>query len=1054
MNKKILLSVVVLLQCFVTFSQRDFSTRSINGNSSINIKGDMIFVGNNIVNRNTQSQPASTPLFVLSGGTYVEYMGNETANDPYTSDLYTYSPITDTYSPVSNQDVYMDYIDIDTDPTTFSSSKSTLDIQNDCYKIAYAGLYWAGVYPYANWNNILIGPDPAINEIKFKLPGETSYGTIIADETSATSGLQRSYTCYKDITDQLLNFIDAGGNPEGDYFAADIKATVGAGIDNIGSAAGWVMVVVYEDDNETTKNISILDGFQAIDNSNTNYVIPFNGFTTPLSGNVNAKVLTAALGGDNNQFGDTFEMLHSSGSYQEVTNSFYPVANNFFNGSITNTMGDLTTNDPANTNALGFDIDLVAIPNISNSVIANGQTSINFRYANTGSLNNLYFPFLTALAVDIEKPEVQVVKTTVDNSDADLAGETLDLGTEFWYNLHYENVGTAIANNVVITDVLPANVDLLTDTAGPEGLAIEVPTGVNVSFDASANTLTFTFDDPLDIGAFGDIRINVQVLQTCSELRDYCTNVVENQATVSYQNTSGTIVVENEESSNGLLGSSCTIGNRESSLVFIDDACVEAREQVLCGSSLDITAGNGYDSYVWTRAGTAGTVGGARILNVTTPGVYTVVKTRSIDQIDDCIHVSEEIVTVVSDDDELITNPITPFADKVVECASNGIEISEFYLCGSISSLDLSSGQTVASGTTVEWQMLSDACEPDGPTCPNLTNTCWVPISGNPNDFEQNFTEEGEYRLQIQDCSTREYYFNIFQGTFGGEEIVTKADILCTTPGAIYINNVPANSGYEYAVVENGISAADATFTQTTVSGNTYPVPVDGAGDYVVYIQTSGTGCLYTYDITVDFIGLEEANIDIVSGTNITCSDDPTSIDVEIIDTNNVGPFEYRLFRLNELTGTNDQVGTTTEKSDKGHSFPIPGSGEYTVNIIGQGGCTANKVVTIGSNEPLGISAIKRKNIDCTNGIITLTGLGGTLAGYRFAISSYIPGVDATKAAITTNTPITVDATTGDYSIAAGEQGSYEFIVFDSANCDASTMQSIDVELTELVQTI
>ncbi|GAL81368.1 internalin [Algibacter lectus] len=67
-----------------------------------------------------------------------------------------------------NNRVNMQYIDIDSDPSTFSSSSADLAIPNpDCYRIVRADLYWAAVNP---------GSEP-ITDVKFK--GPTGGGIMI-----------------------------------------------------------------------------------------------------------------------------------------------------------------------------------------------------------------------------------------------------------------------------------------------------------------------------------------------------------------------------------------------------------------------------------------------------------------------------------------------------------------------------------------------------------------------------------------------------------------------------------------------------------------------------------------------------------------------------------------------------------------------------------------------------------------------------------------------------------------------------------------------------------
>lgn len=74
-----------------------------------NFKGGLKMIGNNILNRN----PANTA-----------YTGDE-----------------------ANDQLDMQYVDIDNDSSTFSSSAATLSFANTtCSKIRYAGLYWGGMY--------------------------------------------------------------------------------------------------------------------------------------------------------------------------------------------------------------------------------------------------------------------------------------------------------------------------------------------------------------------------------------------------------------------------------------------------------------------------------------------------------------------------------------------------------------------------------------------------------------------------------------------------------------------------------------------------------------------------------------------------------------------------------------------------------------------------------------------------------------------------------------------------------------------------------------------
>ena len=97
--------IVVIALCFgmVSYAQNyvPFTPRF-----NEDLKGDIVLIGNNILGPN---------------------------NDAFNN------------GSVYNHNVNMQYIDIDTDPTTFSSSSADLEIPNpNCYRIIYAGLYWGG----------------------------------------------------------------------------------------------------------------------------------------------------------------------------------------------------------------------------------------------------------------------------------------------------------------------------------------------------------------------------------------------------------------------------------------------------------------------------------------------------------------------------------------------------------------------------------------------------------------------------------------------------------------------------------------------------------------------------------------------------------------------------------------------------------------------------------------------------------------------------------------------------------------------------------------------
>ena len=165
----------------------------------------------------------------------------ETVDTPYNGDT-------------QNNYIDMVFVDIDNDGSTFNSSSATFST-NRCNRVVYAGLYWGAMATPAI---------PLPEEIKFKIPGGT-YQDITADVT-----IDRIY--YKDVTSLLSGL----NNPSGEYFVANVSTTEGTS-----SAAGWSLVIVYEDPTESRKFISTFDGFSAVRNSPNNSVdFAYSGFTT------------------------------------------------------------------------------------------------------------------------------------------------------------------------------------------------------------------------------------------------------------------------------------------------------------------------------------------------------------------------------------------------------------------------------------------------------------------------------------------------------------------------------------------------------------------------------------------------------------------------------------------------------------------------------------------------------------------------------------------------------------------------------------------------------
>ncbi len=343
------------------------------------LKGDLVVIANNTVNRSDF---------------------NNHANDAY----YNH-----TNQALLNDEFYMDYIDIDKDEATFSSSSAELYTENPSgKKIVFAGLYWAATYKYEEGAQkgsekfIPINPQrKAFTAVLLKLPGSSQYtsiqGQLLFDGINAKATQDMApYAVFADVT----SLVQSLANPFGVYTVANVSATLGTL--SGGSAAGWSLFVVYEDASMSEKFISLNDGFLSMSQQPIDFT--YMGFQTPTTGEVRVKLAFANLEGDNNLIGDQVLLGNAK------TGSFFPITdsrrkpNNFFNSSITQDGQYMMNRFPDSKNTLGYDTCLFSIFNSNNQLVSNDAREATLRLMSTGDQS---FVYVTGMVVDSDnQPKV------------------------------------------------------------------------------------------------------------------------------------------------------------------------------------------------------------------------------------------------------------------------------------------------------------------------------------------------------------------------------------------------------------------------------------------------------------------------------------------------------------------------------------------------------------------------------------------------------------------------------------------------------------------------
>lgn len=963
------LGLIVLLIClFVNtgvFAQLavPFSPRLPGG--SIKVKGDIVYIGNGIVTAKDLPLP---------------YNGTEINNN--------------------NEGVYVN-VASGGDPSIFSSSSADLAINNSCKRILYAGLYWASVYPLevANNRSVQFEGTPRLddwNQIKFKLP-TGGFIDLIADNNADPvgeeddiifdgyeyygAGVENSFKdspiiCYKNVTGLLQGLTEA----DGEYTVANVRAT--RGVRRGGCSAGWTLVVIYESPILPSKFISTFDGYAGVQNGDE-LDIPVSGFQTlPAPLPVRANIGVSALEGDIGITGDSFQFRASTTPTYTVLSDAINLPNNFFNSTITKEGVHVTNRNPASLNTLGLDINDLRIPNPLNSILPNDATAGDLKLTTNG---DGYGAFVTSFSVEIIEPNIVLTKIVEDTSGNDIGNELVDLGDELNYVIGFQNTGNDDARNLIIRDILPINIIFnYPEDMGP------LPPGVSVqSYNPATREIIFSVDnsvveqnDPVQ-----EIRFKVTVVSSCSLLVDACSNIVTNQAYVTYNGTlNSTFTISDDPSFSSNTG--CLITPAATN--FLGDLnCTFQEEVILCGASTVLTAGAGYDTYSWSRnpSGTP-VIGTTQSITATDTGTYYVTNTA----IAPCQSINQEFEVITFGAN--VTNPLVPFADEVVICPNDGKELPNFYLCGINDSRLIETN--ITDTTSIIWEVLdeSSCAAVVNQDCANEDPACTWNQVGTGSNF--NIETAGQYRITLNYSGGcfNEFYFNVYTNLL--IPTVTSRDIICTTPGEIVVGGVP--SGYEYSI--------DGSTYQPS---NTFSINTpDIYNVYVRQIGVTSNPCIFS----VPDVQIRERDFSVSTiVTQPFCNSELGSV---IIGVNDARPqYNYSIYDGATLVNS---VGPIVESD---YTFENLSPGNYTINVSTEDGCVFTGDIEIINPPIITATSALTKPLTCTDGEITVYPVGGT-APYFYYVNS---------TTVFQTSPIIPVTTVGNYDIT----------VVDSNNCSTNT---------------
>ncbi len=369
---------------------------------------------------------------------------------------------------------------------------------------------------------------------------------------------------------------------------------------------------------------------------------------------------------------------------------------------------------------------------------------------------------------------------------------------------------------------------------------------------------------------------------------------------------------------------------------------------------------------------------------------------------------SEESVVLFGD------HPLNGISDNVVNCTNDNRELHEIYLCGATAERLLA--VNIPNLKQIIWSKLQDPnCAVTQTNCPKTSPSCgWDEVSTN---TQFNASEDGEYKIFVQynDDSKERFYFNIYANGLAPSSVVTNID--CGTSGSITINNVP--STYEYSI-NNGATWQNA---------NVFPITSVGSYDVQIRNKSLTDGCIFN----VNDIAVGNNSIDAVAEViPITCNTAKGGIKVDI--NNASSSYVYEIRKGGNLVKSSGPITAST------YTFTDLDSGSYDINVTlaSISNCSWSATEVLPSFQAIQPNAVVTKNVDCSDGEITISPTGGN-APFEYSLDgiTFVP--------FTSTNQTTVPITTA---------GSYTVTIKDNSDCEITADPIPVIDEPEIAYTI
>lgn len=435
-----------------------------------------------------------------------------------------------------------------TDPT-FCSSSADLNLTS-CTNVLWAGLYWGATQGTDGTNTGWITGE---TNIQIKTPGSAVFQTVASSQTdyhnnTLVPGLPHTgYRCFANIT-SLINT----GNPDGTYTIANMVGPVG--INN--GAGGWTIVIAYADPATIVRNLTVFDGSVIMNGGDPALHVPITGFLTPPAGPVSCELGAVVYDGDRNQtdeFSFKQDLNPAIGVYTNMTPNATADLDDMWNSTISYKGAVVATRSPAYQNTLGYDADIIDVPNVANAVLGNNQTSASIRFS---SPSENYMIQVVSTAVSQYTPSFNISKSSLD-----INGASLVPGDELRYRVDYQNGGNDASTATRITDNIPVGTSFKFGSLRINGVAkTDIAGDDEAEFDFTTNRVVFrlgtganaTTGGEIAASGSGNVTFEVYTANSCAVLS--CGTLISNQARINYD---GKISLLSLYDSSGVIVSGC-----------------------------------------------------------------------------------------------------------------------------------------------------------------------------------------------------------------------------------------------------------------------------------------------------------------------------------------------------------------------------------------------------------------------------------------------------------------------------------------------------------------